>query len=105
MAEGNGMEKRGLDALAQALAVTMIAALCSCHQESAHAPPAAPPPPVKAADVNAERLAAGEPCQWVTPRRGPQWTFYFPLKNINARHLAQLCFSSDHPLAPPLGPR
>src|SRR5258708_26706924 len=82
---GNGMAKHGLGVLVRVLAAAMIAALCSCHQESAHAPPAAPPPPVKAADVNAERLAAGGPEQWATPGPERHGTYYSPFKNINAR--------------------
>src|SRR5258708_30920237 len=77
-ARGNGMAKHGLGVLVRVLAAAMIAALCSCHQESAHAPPAAPPPPVKAVDVNAERLAAGAPHQRLPPRPAAQRTSFSP---------------------------
>src|ERR1700686_1639002 len=76
---GKGMAKRGLDALARALAAAMIAALCGCHQDSAHAPPAAPAPPVKAADINAERLAAGGTHQKRTPPPGAHRPFFLSL--------------------------
>src|ERR1700694_4429687 len=93
------MTKRGLDALARALAAATIAALCGCHQESAHAPPAAQePPPVKAADINAERLAAAEPDQWLTPGRDANGTFYSPLRDINADNVGQLGFAWDYHL-------
>src|ERR1700686_535341 len=95
---GKGMAKRGLDALARALAAAMIAALCGCHQDSAHAPPAAPAPPVKAADINAERLAAGEPDQWLTPGRDANGTFYSPLRDINAGNVGKLGFAWDYHL-------
>jgi glucose dehydrogenase len=98
MAEGNGMAKRRLDALAWALAAAMLAALCGCHQESAHALPAASEPPVKAADINAERLAAGEPDQWLTPGRDAKGTFYSPLKDINAGNVGKLGFAWDYHL-------
>ena len=100
------MVKPGLETLARALAAAMLAVLCGCHQENAHAPPAAPAPlPVnaadvnaKAADVNAERLAAGEPDQWLTPGRDANGTFYSPLKDINAGNVAKLGFAWDYHL-------
>jgi quinohemoprotein ethanol dehydrogenase len=98
MAEGNGMTKRRLDPLVRALAAAMIAALCGCHQENAQAPPAAPPPPLKAADVNAQRLAAGEPDQWITPGRDASGTYYSPLKDINAGNVGKLGFAWDYRL-------
>jgi len=98
MAEGNTMAKRGLDALARAAAAAMIAALCGCHQEGSHAPPAAPAPPVKAADINAERLATGEPDQWLTPGRDANGTFYSPLRDINAGNVGKLGFAWDYHL-------
>jgi len=97
--KGNGMAKLGLETLAQALATAMIAALCGCHHESAHAPPAAPAPrPVKAADLSAARLAAGEPDQWLTPGRDANGTFYSPLADINAGNVAKLGFAWDYDL-------
>jgi len=92
------MTTRGFDALARALAAAMIAAFCGCHHESAHAPPAAPAPPAKAAAVNAERLAAGEPDQWLTPGRDANGTFYSPLADINAGNVAKLGFAWDYDL-------
>ncbi len=49
------MAKPGLDALARALAATMIAALCGCHHKTLPAPTAAQPLPTDAAQI-----AAGE---------------------------------------------
>ena len=90
------MAKRRSGALAWAPAAAMIAVLCGCHQESAQAPPAAPATAVKAAaDVNAERLAAGEPDQWLTPGRDVNGTYYSPLKDINAGNAGKLGFAWD----------
>src|SRR5258707_3417171 len=98
MAEGNGMTTRGFDTLARALAAAMIAAFCGCHQESAHAPTAAPAPRVKAADVNTERLAAGEADQWLTPGPDVNRTLYSPFADINAGNAAKLGFAWDYDL-------
>src|SRR5258707_1293841 len=93
------MAKRRSDALAWAPAAAMIAVLCGCHQQSAQAPPAAPATAVKAAaDVNAERLAAGEPDQWLTPGRDVNGTYYSPLKDINAGNAGKLGFAWDYHL-------
>jgi len=76
----------------------MIAALCGCHAKSpAAAPPAAQPPP-KAADVDAARLSAGEPDQWLTPGRDANGTYYSPLEDINTGNVAQLGFAWDYRL-------
>src|SRR5258708_99176 len=63
---GHGMAKHGLDVLVRALAAPTIAALCSCHQESTHAPLAVPQPPVTASDVHTVRRGG----VWGGGRRG-----------------------------------
>jgi len=90
--------KPGLDALARALAVVMMAALCGCHHQSPPPPTAARPATRNAADVNAERLAAAEPDQWLTPGRDANGTFYSPLKDINTGNVGKLGFAWDYRL-------
>jgi quinohemoprotein ethanol dehydrogenase len=92
------MAKPGFDALAPALAATMIAALCSCHHKSPPTPTAAQPPPLNAADVNAERLADGAPDQWLTPGRDANGTYYSPLQDIHAGNVGKLGFAWDYRL-------
>jgi quinohemoprotein ethanol dehydrogenase len=53
---------------------------------------------MKAADINAEWLAAGEPDQWLTPRRDANGTFYSPLRDINAGNVGKLGFAWDYQL-------
>jgi quinohemoprotein ethanol dehydrogenase len=48
--------------------------------------------------VNAERLAAAEPDQWLTPGRDANGTFYSPLKDINAGNVSKLGFAWDYRL-------
>ncbi len=92
------MEKPPLRALALALAAAMLAALCGCHRQSPPPPTAVQPPPPGAARVNAERLAAGEPDQWLTPGRDVNGTYYSPLQDINAGNVGKLGFAWDYRL-------
>jgi quinohemoprotein ethanol dehydrogenase len=96
------MGKPGMNAFARALtlalAATLSAAVCGCHRQSPPTPPAAPPALLKAADVNAERLAAGEPDQWLTPGRDANGTYFSPLKDINAGNVAKLGFAWNYHL-------
>ena len=98
MAELTAMAKVGAHGLAPALAAAMLAALCGCHRESPSAPTAAQPPPPGAARVDAERLAAGEPDQWLTPGRDANGTYYSPLRDINAGNVGKLGFAWDYRL-------
>jgi quinohemoprotein ethanol dehydrogenase len=89
--------------LAAAVIATLIAAVCACHRASppptsgaAQAP--APRPAPKAADITTERLAAGEPDQWLTQGRDANGTFYSPLQDINAGNVAKLGFAWDYHL-------
>jgi quinohemoprotein ethanol dehydrogenase len=86
-----------VDARALTLAAAMVAALCGCHHETPSTP-AAQPPPRNAADVTAERLAAGEPDQWLTPGRDANGTYYSPLKDIHAGNVGKLGFAWDYRL-------
>jgi quinohemoprotein ethanol dehydrogenase len=60
------------------------------------APPAASAP--LAAAIDAARLAAGEPDQWLTPGRDPNGTYFSPLTNVNTGNVAQLGFAWDYRL-------
>ncbi len=95
------MAKRGLDARIKCvrltLTVAMMTALCACQQKNP-TPTAAQPPPVKAADVTAERLAAAEPDQWLAAGRDANGTYYSPLKDINTGNVGQLGFAWDYHL-------
>ncbi len=88
---------RALSAIA--MAATMLVALCGCHPENPPAPMAsAAAPSPSAAAVNAERLTAGEPDQWLTPGRDPNGTYYSPLQDINTGNVARLGFAWDYRL-------
>ena len=52
----------------------------------------------KAADVDAARLSAADPEQWLTPGRDANGTFYSPLKDIDARNIGRLGFAWDYRL-------
>src|SRR3984957_17479859 len=60
--------------------------------------PAATAPPAPAAAVDAARLAAGEPDQWLTPGRDPSGTYFSPLTDVNAGNVVQLGFAWDYRL-------
>ena len=83
-------------AAAMALAAG-LAALSGCHQHESAAP-AATAPPIGAAAVDARRLAAREPDQWLT--LGGDWTgaYYSPLKDIDAGNVGRLGFAWDYRL-------
>ena len=89
-------------AAAMALAAG-LAALSGCQSREAAAPAAAAPPiisapPISAAAVDARRLAAREPDQWLT--LGGDWTgaYYSPLKDIDAGNVGRLGFAWDYRL-------
>jgi quinohemoprotein ethanol dehydrogenase len=84
------MKRRNLPA--SALAVTAVLALGACDKT----PP--PAPPSKAAQVDAARLAAPEPAQWVAPGRDAAGTYYSPLTDINAGNVATLGLAWDYRL-------
>ena len=92
------MRAPALTESAAALTAVLLALLVGCH---AHGPPPAPaatPPLGKAADVTAERLAAPEPDQWLTPGRDANGTYFSPLHDINAGNVGQLGFAWDYAL-------
>src|SRR5450631_986252 len=96
--EVNAMANAGLDALVRTSAAIIIAALYGCHHNSPPATPTAAQPPRKAADVNAERLSAGEPDQWLTPGRDANGTYYSPLQDIDTVNVGKLGFAWDYRL-------
>jgi quinohemoprotein ethanol dehydrogenase len=86
-------------------AICFALALCSgCHRAAVPAAPVAPGTPLPAAPVtaaaaiDAARLAAPEPDQWVTPGRDANGTYFSPLTDINAGNVAQLGFAWDYRL-------
>jgi quinohemoprotein ethanol dehydrogenase len=101
-------------ARAYALAAMTLMACCGCRREAPPEPPTAAPasaptqvsaqvPPlasarVEAAAVDAGRLAAGEPDQWLTPGRDANGTYYSPLQDIDAGNVARLGFAWDYRL-------
>src|SRR5271166_5408532 len=97
-AKPTAMAKAAMHGLAPVLAAAMLAVVCGCHRENPPAPRAAQPPPTGAADVNAERLAAGEPDQWLTSGRDANGTYYSPLQDINAGNVGKLGFAWDYRL-------
>jgi len=89
----------GKAVLLTAQVVFLSAALSACRRET----PAAvarnyEPAPEMAAKINAERLAAGEPDQWLTSGRDANGTYYSPLQDINAANVSQLGFAWDYRL-------
>src|SRR5271168_5031658 len=87
------MKRRNL--FASALAAGAVLALGGCDKTP---PPAPSAPPPKAAQVDAARLAAPEPEQWVAPGRDAAGTYYSPLKDINAGNVATLGLAWDYRL-------
>jgi quinohemoprotein ethanol dehydrogenase len=87
---------RPAEALLRALAFVALGCLAGCHQGAAPAP--APQPLRAAADINAERLGAGDPEQWLTPGGDANGTYFSALKDINAGNVAQLGFAWDYRL-------
>ena len=93
---------------ARVLTAAAAVALCAC-QKGPPAPPAqTPEAPAKAAEVDAARLAAPEPEQWVAPGRDAAGTYFSPLKDINAGNVgnAWLCLglSPRHESRPGIDP-
>lgn len=83
----------------RALALGGSMLLAGCHREAAPAVvPAAAPAAPAAARVDARRLAAPEPDQWVAPGRDANGTYYSPLSDINAHNVARLGFAWDYRL-------
>jgi quinohemoprotein ethanol dehydrogenase len=80
------------------LAIAASAALCACHRHTPPAPTAQPTLPLKAADIDASRLAGGDPDQWFTPGRDAAGTYFSPLRDINAANVAKLGFAWDYRL-------
>jgi quinohemoprotein ethanol dehydrogenase len=89
------MTRRNAAALTLAIG---IAGSCGCHRDTSAAPPAAPAPPIKWAAVDAQRLAAREPDQWLNLGGDSMGTYYSPLKDINTSNVAELGFAWDYRL-------
>ncbi len=77
------------------LALTLSTVLGGCSRGT-NAPAVASP--VRAAAVDAARLAAPEPDQWLAPGRDAHGTYFSPLKDINASNVAQLGFAWEYRL-------
>jgi quinohemoprotein ethanol dehydrogenase len=60
--------------------------------------PAAPTAQKPVAAVDAARLAAPAPEDWLSPGRDPQGTYFSPLKDINTGNVGQLGFAWDYDL-------
>ena len=75
------------------LMLPMIVGGCS---RTTNAPVAAPA--ARAAAIDAARLAAPEPDQWLAPGRDANGTYFSPLKDINSGNVAQLGFAWDYRL-------
>jgi quinohemoprotein ethanol dehydrogenase len=89
------MKRRNL--LASALAATAVLTLAGC-DKTPRTPPAPPASPPKAAQVDAARLAAPEPEQWVAAGRDAAGTYYSPLTDVNAGNVATLGLAWDYRL-------
>ena len=94
---------RGRFAAALTLAAAVFADLTACHPDASSAPPATPAAPakaalVKAAAVDAARLASRDPDQWLNPGGDAQGTYYSPLKDIDTGNIGKLGFAWDYHL-------
>src|SRR5260370_33857559 len=76
----------------------LLAGGCERKVPAPPAPPATSVAPAPAAAIDAARLAAGEPDQWLTPGRDPNGTYFSPLTDVNAGNIAQLGFAWDYRL-------
>src|ERR1700688_2775630 len=76
----------------------LLAGGCERKAPAPPAPPAASVAPPPAAAIDAARLAAGEPDQWLTPGRDANGTYYSPLTDVNTGNVAQLGFAWDYRL-------
>jgi quinohemoprotein ethanol dehydrogenase len=95
------MRKQRLHTLSRVLAFTLLAVLSACHRKGPPLPTAIAAQtslPAKAADINAERLAAALPDEWLTPGRDAGGTYYSPLKDIDAGNVGKLGFAWDYRL-------
>jgi quinohemoprotein ethanol dehydrogenase len=96
LAIGRKLVGRTSSALAQLMVASPILILCSCSGKAA--PHAVQQSSVKAADVNAARLASAEPDQWLTEGRDANGTYYSPLNDINGVNVAKLGFAWSYRL-------
>ncbi|MDP9065350.1 MAG: PQQ-dependent dehydrogenase, methanol/ethanol family [Pseudomonadota bacterium] len=75
----------------RAMTVALLALSAGCHR--AGKPSIAP-----AAAIDATRLAAVEPDQWLTPGRDANGTYFSPLQDINAGNVSKLGFAWNYHL-------
>ncbi len=80
------------------LAAALLANLSACHRDPARAPPLTPAVSKKAAAVDAARLAAREPDQWLSPGGDANGTYFSPLTDINTTNVDRLGFAWDYRL-------
>ncbi len=84
---------------ALASAAALSACLCACQRDAPPpSQPASPPASTTAAAVDAQRLAAREPDQWLAPGGDSNGDYYSPLKDINRGNVAKLGFAWDYRL-------
>jgi quinohemoprotein ethanol dehydrogenase len=76
----------------------LLAGGCKREVPTPTAPPAPSAATAPAAAIDAARLAAGEPDQWLTPGRDPNGTYFSPLTDVNAGNVAQLGLAWDYRL-------
>jgi quinohemoprotein ethanol dehydrogenase len=81
-----------------AAATLLLAGGCERKISAPPAPAATSAAGAPAAAIDAARLAAGEPDQWLTPGRDPNGTYFSPLTDVNAGNVAQLGFAWDYRL-------
>jgi quinohemoprotein ethanol dehydrogenase len=93
------MTTTGKNTFVLSVAAALCAGLCACHQETPPAPVVAAAAPAKAAAaVDARRLAAREPDQWLAPGGDSLGTYYSPLKDIDGGNVSKLGFAWDYRL-------
>src|SRR5258708_11199369 len=82
------------------MAIATALLLAGGCERKAPAPPAPPAAsvPAPAAAIDAARLAAGEPDQWLTPGRDANGTYFSPLTDVNAGNVAHLGVAWDYRL-------
>src|SRR6202040_1532890 len=96
MRRGVSMTRWNRRLVCMATAMAILASGCERKVPKPPAPSAASTAP--AAAIDAARLAAGEPDQWLTPGRDPNGTYFSPLTDVNAGNVAQLGFAWDYRL-------
>ncbi len=89
------MDERRCGPVRAVLGMVVLAVGGACHHASAPPVAAAPQP---AAAIDAARLAAAEPDQWLTTGRDANGSYFSPLKDINTGNVAQLGFAWDYRL-------